>query len=623
MWRLERGATVTPDGVRFEVWAPRARSVAVRVATERRHADHPLASDGDGVFSGEVRGLRAGARYRYVLDGARALPDPVSRSQPEGVHGPSAVVDPSAFRWTDAGWRGLAMPDYVIYELHVGTFTPEGTFDAAIAHLGELRALGVTAVEVMPVAEFPGPRNWGYDGVHLYAPQSSYGGPEGLRRFVDAAHRVGLAVVLDVVYNHVGPEGNYLDAFGPYFTERYRTPWGRAVNYDDAGSDEVRRFVVDNARYWVTEYHVDGLRLDAIHGIFDFSPTHVLREVADAVHAQARALGRQVVVIGESDLNDPRVVDARRYGWGLDAQWADDFHHAVHAFLTGERSGYYADYGGSEMIARALARPFVYAGERSPHRGRRHGAPAEGMPRWRFVVCLQNHDQVGNRATGERLSRLTTPERRKVATALLLLSGYVPLIFMGEEYGERNPFQYFVSHGDPDLVEAVRQGRRAEFASFGWGEEVPDPQSEETFARSRLERVAARSAEQTALRHLYEDLLRLRREEPALRPGDARVRVAHHAATDRIVLFLTPTTGQGRPLVAFFNLGADAQGFRVPGGAERRWRCLLSTTDARYGGPGAGVAHARGGTTITLLPHAAILLRDETPTSAHGARENV
>jgi maltooligosyltrehalose trehalohydrolase len=534
-----------------------------------------------------VRGARAGTDYRYVLDD-QPFPDPVSRHQPEGVHGPSRVVDPSAFRWRDAEWRGIEMADAIIYELHVGTFSDDGTFGGVVPHLSDLRELGITAIEIMPVAEFPGSRNWGYDGVQLYAPQSSYGGPEELRTLVDAAHAEGLGVILDVVYNHVGPEGNYLESYGHYFTRRYTTPWGPALNYDDAESDEVRRFIIDNALYWITEYHIDGLRLDAIHGIFDFSPRHILRDIADAVHAQSARLGRRAVVIAESDLNDPRVVRSPdACGYGLDAQWADDLHHSIHAEITGERNGYYADFGGITPIATALSTPFVIDGRYSLHRKRKHGAPATGVPNDRVVVCIQNHDQVGNRAQGDRIACIAGFQKSRVAAALLLLSPYVPLLFMGEEYAETNPFQYFVSHSDPKLIDAVREGRRKEFANFGWGD-VPDPQAPETFERSRLDRGRMTEPPHAGVLALYRDLLHLRRVERALRPGVATARVAHDEAAKWITLELLG--GDARPLIALFNLSDDDR--RIPAATSRpgRWRLLLSTDSTTYGGRGGAPA---------------------------------
>ena len=584
-WALTRGATVVPEGVRFSVWAPKATKVAVQIEGGERH---PLAASGAGVFDGVVPGARAGTDYRYVLDD-QVVPDAVSRHQPGGVHGPSRVVDPSQYRWGDAAWRGLAMADAVIYELHVGTFSEDGTFRGVIPHLRGLRELGITAIEIMPVAEFPGSRNWGYDGVHLYAPQSTYGGPDELRALVDAAHGEGLAVILDVVYNHVGPEGNYLGAFGPYFTGKYTTPWGQALNYDDAHSDEVRRFVTDNALYWVTEFHIDGLRLDAIHGIFDFSPRHILRDIAELVHHQASLLGRTAVVIGESDLNDPRVVrtpDA--CGYGLDGQWADDLHHAIHAALTGEKNGYYADFGDVAPIAAALRAPFVFDGRYSLHRKRRHGAPATGVPGDRFVVCIQNHDQVGNRAFGDRLFVLVGLRKSKLAAALLLLSPYVPLLFMGEEYGETNPFQYFVSHGDPELIKAVREGRRKEFANFGWGDDLPDPQATETFERSRLDRSRLEVKANAALHGLYRDLLRLRRNAASLRPGSSEARVAYDERDGWITLEMTSESGPS--LMTLFNLSERERQIPAATSTPGTWRLLLSTEGEMYGGQGGAPA---------------------------------
>ena len=434
-WRLDLGAC--PEGsssTRFRVWAPYATSVAVRLIGREREPI-PLAVSDRGYFEGTIQGAEPGARYVYVLDGKKERPDPASRFQPEGVHGPSAVVDPAAFLWTDHHWAGLPLKDFIVYELHTGTFTVDGTFQGIIARLDYLRdEVGVTAIELMPVAQFPGGRNWGYDGAYPYAPQSGYGGPQGLKALVDACHARGLAVILDVVYNHLGPEGNYLGDFGPYFTDRYRTPWGRAINYDGPDSDEVRHFILGNALYWATEFHVDALRLDAIHGIFDFSARHILRDIADAVHTQAERVGRAIHVVAESDLNDVRVIaPAQEGGNGLDAQWSDDFHHALHTLLTGERSGYYEDFGGLDQLATAMREGYVYSGQRSAHRRRRHGNSSRGRPPWQFIVCAQNHDQVGNRAFGDRLSALVPFEALKLAAASVLLAPNIPLLFMGEE----------------------------------------------------------------------------------------------------------------------------------------------------------------------------------------------
>ncbi len=571
------------DRVRFRVWAPRCQDVQVEIVSPKQSSLRLRPTTG-GYFLGTTRG-GAGLRYFYRLDGERRRPDPGSRALPEGVHGPSEVVDPRAFAWTDAGWRGRALSDMIIYEIHVGTFTSEGTFEAIIPRLERLREFGVTAIELMPVGSFPGARNWGYDGVGLFAPQQSYGGPVGLQRLVDACHAHDLAVVLDVVYNHLGPEGNYLADFGPYFTDRYRTPWGQAINYDWADSGGVREFIVANALYWIQAYHIDGLRLDAIHGIFDESPMHILRELNDAVQRLARRLGRVVPIIAESDLNDRRVIDpVRRGGYGLAGQWSDDFHHCVHTLLTGEQNGYYADFGSLKQLAKAYTHGFVYEGQHSVFRGRPHGTPTRDIPAERFVICAQNHDQVGNRAQGERLSSLVNFEALKLAATAVLLSPYVPLLFMGEEYGERAPFLFFTDFGDPDLQAAVSQGRREEFAAFGWSEEVPDPQDPASFARSRLDWCLQSQASHRWLWEYYRTLLELRRHYPVLgtvRKPRPEAREIH----ERTLAVLR----RGRDgMAAFFLLHFAPEGrpvrIRLPRGP---WRRMADTAEARFGGLGA------------------------------------
>ncbi|MBX6363410.1 MAG: malto-oligosyltrehalose trehalohydrolase, partial [Gemmatimonadetes bacterium] len=459
---------------RFRVWAPAAGTVTLHLLGLVDRV-LPMPAADRGYFEIEVDDAPPGTPYAYRLDDGGDLPDPASRWQPQGVHAPSAVAD-AAFPWTDGAYTPPRLADYVIYELHVGAFTPDGTFEAVIPHLERLRDLGVTAIELMPVAQFPGERNWGYDGVFPFAPQSSYGGPAGLRRLVDAAHGLGLAVVLDVVYNHVGPEGNYFGRFGPYFNPAYRTPWGGAINFDGPGSDEVRRYYIENALYWIADFHIDALRLDAVHAIVDLSARPFLAALGRAVHGLAARLGRPAYLIAESDLNDPRLVTpVEDGGYGLDAQWADDFHHALHALLTGERGGYYQDYGTVEDLARAFRTGFVYTGQYSRYRGRRHGARPVSIPAERFVVFAQNHDQIGNRALAERLSSLVPFEGLKLAAATVLLSPFLPLLFMGEEYGETAPFLYFVSHTDPALIEAVRRGRKAEVAPLGGATPAPPP----------------------------------------------------------------------------------------------------------------------------------------------------
>jgi maltooligosyltrehalose trehalohydrolase len=452
------GANRLPDGTwQFLLWAPHSRSVSLKLVENGRTI--PMDALQGGYHQAVVGDLSAGTRYCYCLEDGRELPDPASRFQPEGVHGPSQLVDTGAFRWTDHNWKGRKLQGSVLYEVHIGTYTREGTFDGLVPHLPRLVELGVTSIEIMPVAQFPGARNWGYDGVYEYAPQNSYGGPEGLQRLVDAIHAHGLAVILDVVYNHLGPEGNYLNAFAPYFTDRYRTPWGQALNFDGPGSNDVRRFFRENALYWLEDYHFDALRLDAVHGIFDLSAQHFLAELKEAADELSQKLGRPIQLIAESDLNDSRLLRDRAHGgYGLDAQWSDDFHHSVHTLLTNERRGYYEDFGGIQPLVSTLQDGWHYRGQYSPHRQRSHGnQPADIAPS-RFVVYDQNHDQVGNRAAGDRLSTVVPFEALKLAAGVTLLSPFTPLIFMGEEYGETAPFQYFTSHGDPALVEAVRRG---------------------------------------------------------------------------------------------------------------------------------------------------------------------
>jgi maltooligosyltrehalose trehalohydrolase len=585
------------------VWAPRAERIAVRRIGPDAVGDEELAPHPGGVFQGTLAGLGPGDDYLLVLDGRLERPDPVSRHQPRGVHGPSRVVDPQAFAWTDPAWQGVEHDALVLYELHVGTFTSAGSFEGVIARLPALRELGITALELMPVAQFPGSRNWGYDGVFPYAPQSSYGGPDGLRTLVDSAHGLGLAVLLDVVYNHLGPEGNVLADFGPYFTDRYRTPWGAAVNFDGADSDEVRGYFRGNALHWIAEYHLDGLRLDAVHAIHDESARPFLGELSQALHDLGRDLGRHVHVIAESDANDPRLVRTpERGGLGLDAVWNDDFHHAVHAALTGESQGYYVDFGGLRPVTKAWADRFVYDGVYSRHRRRHHGAPAHDVPADRFVVFLQNHDQVGNRARGERLASLVPPARLRLAAALLSLAPGLPLLFMGEEYGETAPFLYFVDHGDPALVDAVRRGRRAEFELDETG--VPDPGSPATFERSRPGPGPGDSAG-SGLLALYREMLRLRREEPALAPATP-ARVGHVDPEAGWFLALR-RPAVGRTALAAFHLGCDGDEITLPD-STGAWRRCLATEDPAFGGSGVDAPERVAGSDRLLLPPQSALL---------------
>lgn len=484
----------------------------------------------EGADGGEFRltaKANAGDKYVYLLDGdPLQIPDPVSRLLPDGVHGAAEIVDANAFRWSDEGWRGVPYRDYVIYELHIGTFTPEGTFDGAIGKLDYLKQLGITAVQIMPVAAFPGKRNWGYDGVSMYAVQESYGGPEGLKRFVDAAHRRGLAVVLDVVYNHLGNEGNYLGKFGPYFTHKHTTPWGDAINFDDTECRHVREYVIENALYWIREYHIDGLRMDAVHAIKDDSPTHVIAELRDRVQQFAAEARREITLVAESDENSSRYVRARdKGGYGLNGVWSDDFHHAAHALFTGEHEGYYQDFGSPEQLAKAINEGFVFQGEMFNFWKRPRGEKPGDMTLGGHVICIQNHDQVGNRALGERLAVLVPRGVRKLLAALLLLAPETPLLWMGQEYDEEHPFQFFTDYGDSTLKRAVSEGRRNEFKDFkSFGAAFPDPQDPATFERSKLN--WQHTPEQQDMLHWYQRLLCLRRSvysEAQNRTAKARI----------------------------------------------------------------------------------------------------
>lgn len=510
---LPIGACFLPGGkARFRVWAPACSRVDVKILQAEKDVRIPLKKQKHGYYSVEVKGLKEGTLYQYRLNDERERPDPASRFQPQGVHGPSALVNPSKFKWDDATWKGIPFRDLILYELHTGLFTPSGTFEGIIRKIPHLKKLGATCVELMPVAQFPGNRNWGYDGVNLFAPQNTYGGPDGLKKLVNACHQAGLAVCLDVVYNHLGPEGNYLSEFGPYFTPKYHTPWGEAVNYDGAGSREVRKFIIANALYWVEEFHVDVLRLDAVHCIYDGSHVHILEELNAEIQILAKKLKRQVHVIAESDLNDPKIVrDKKQGGYGLAGQWSDDFHHSLHRLLTHEEKGYYQDYGKVEDLEKSIREGFVYEGQYSRFRKKSHGKPAKGIPPEKFVICIQNHDQIGNRAFGERLGSLTSWNKQKLAASLLLLSANTPLLFMGQEYGERKPFIYFMDFGDPHLREAVRQGRRREFAAFGW-RNLPDPSCKKAARNSRLDWGLIRKKKHADLLAFYRRLIKLRKK---------------------------------------------------------------------------------------------------------------
>ncbi|MGH7915091.1 MAG: malto-oligosyltrehalose trehalohydrolase [Candidatus Binataceae bacterium] len=582
VWRLEFGANPTEDGVLFRVWAPLATRLSVCV-THPRQAVLPMDRDADGIFTAFAEHLAAGAQYYFQFEPYRRRPDPVSRFQPHGVHDASQVVDRSAFAWADQEWKGLPLEHFIIYELHTGTFTPERTFDGIIGRLPYLRELGITAVEIMPVASFPGARNWGYDGVYLYAPHAAYGGPLGFKRLVDACHREGLAVVLDVVYNHLGPEGNYLGECGPYFTDRYRTPWGAAINFDGPQSDGVRRFFIDNALYWLTEYHVDALRLDAIHQIFDFSARHVIREMAEVFHRQARLLGRDASLIAESDLNDPRVIDSPAIGGhGLDAQWNDDFHHALHALLTGTQHGYFSDFGRIEDLSKAITEGFVYDGRLSAHRQRRYGASSAANPGRQFIVFNQNHDQIANAEAGTRLSKLLTFEQQNVAAMILMCAPNLPMLFMGEEFGASSPFNYFTSFTDPALASAVSEGRRREYGTFFRDRAFADPQAPETFSGSQIDWAETALSPHRELLSLNRALISLRRENRCLSNCRKDLTIVRFSE-DMQWMVIRRGDPSGEIALVFCNLGSGARIVPVPREALGL-RLALFTGEQRFGG---------------------------------------
>ena len=568
------GATLREDGsCGFRVWAPERERVTLHITAPDDRVV-PMQKAATGYHEAVVAGCAEGTRYFYKLDDGDERPDPASRFQPEGVHGPSEVVGRD-FEWHDSDWKGIPLEQLVVYELHVGTFTKEGTFDAAIAKLDYLKETGITAVELLPVNQFPGSRNWGYDGTYAGAVQHSYGGPRALKRLVDACHQRGLAVILDVVYNHLGPEGNYLGEFGPYFTDRYKTPWGLALNFDGAHSDDVRWYFIHSALQFVDEFHFDGLRVDAVHAIVDHSAVPFLQDLCEAVRSRAAELGRQIWTIAESDLNDPRVITPKeRFGLGFDSQWADDFHHSLHTLLTGEQDGYYQGFPPRvSSLARVLKTGYLYIGQHSSYRGRKYGLKPETRNGAQFVISAQNHDQVGNRMTGERITALVSPQQARLAAAVTILSPFIPMLFMGEEYGETAPFQYFTSHSDEALIEAVRKGRAEEFAGFTWSGEPPDPHDEATFNRSKLNWQALEKEEHASMLRLYRELLAIRRSQPALSRLDLDAVETH--ADDAHGLLFVRRRAEGGDVLVVFHFGEEPASAEVP--FDGRWEALLDT----------------------------------------------
>ena len=594
---MDVGVTPLENGsYRFTLWSPAADSIALKLVAPRQEII-PMQSLERGYWSTVVSDLDHGTHYCYLI-GDTSYPDPASRYQPEGVHGVSAVVNHQRYQWQDTDWKNLEFTDYIIYELHIGTFTPEGTFTAAIERLADLKALGITAVEIMPVAQFPGERNWGYDGVYPYAVQNSYGGPEGLKQLVDACHQQGLAVIMDVVYNHFGPEGNYTGSIGPYTTPRYNTPWGSAINFDDTWSDGVRQYFIQNVLSWLRDYHIDALRLDAIHAIYDFGAKHVLADMAEQVETLSNECHKPHYLIAESDLNDPRIIrDRTSGGYGIDAQWSDDFHHALHTLLTGETTGYYRDFGSCEALAIALQERFVYSWKYSPFRQRFHGGSAVDLPTSQFVVCAQNHDQIGNRMLGERLTHLIPFEGLKLAAGILLTSPYIPMLFMGEEYGEEAPFLYFVDHGDPDLIAAVRQGRAKEFKDFHLNGSPPDAASPDTYKQSTLNWSAWQQGKQQQLRDYYQHLIQLRKRlNMAVCTSDINVA----SQEDPKVLYYQRSTDRGRILCLMNFERSDAK-LDLPE-LYGSWHREIDSTSQDWGGSGTTLPESISGPELLTRP---------------------
>jgi maltooligosyltrehalose trehalohydrolase len=568
----------------FTVWAPTLKQVAVQITSPDKRL-LPMQQSAAGYWQTTATDIPPGTLYTYQLEGKTDWPDPASKYQPQGVHCPSQVIDENAFTWTDTDWKGVPLAEMIIYELHVGTFTQAGTFEAIIPQINQLKELGINAIEIMPVAQFPGERNWGYDGVYPYAVQNSYGGPEGFKKLINACHKQGISVILDVVFNHLGPEGNYLSQFAPYFTSKYGSIWGDPLNFDDEYSDEVRNYFIENALYWFRDYHIDGLRLDAIQAIFEVSARPFLQELTDATCDISQQLGRQLYLIAESDLNDVRVLRSKELGgFGLDAQWCDDFHHALHALLTGENDRYYQDFGKCEHLEKAFKESFVYSGQYAPDRKRKHGNSAQDQPAHQFVVFSQTHDQIGNRILGDRLSKIVDFEGLKLAAGTVLISPYIPFLFMGEEYGESAPFLYFVSHSDENLIEAIRKHKQQEFKIFEDRGEFQDPQSPESFQKCKLNWEKPREGKHKILWEWHQHLIKLRRTIPALKKLDKTTLEVSSIEAEKI-LFLRRWTDDSQ-IFSILNFNKEQVAFTaaLPQG---NWKKILDSVDAKWMGAGS------------------------------------
>jgi maltooligosyltrehalose trehalohydrolase len=583
----------------IRLWAPQAKAVTLLRGTGETVG--PLQQQPYGFWELSTNKLREGDTYQFQLDHKTIVPDPASLDQPEGVHGPSRARAVENFSWTDASWVNPSLGEYIFYEIHTGTFSAAGTFEGIEEKLPYLRELGITAIEIMPVAQFPGDRNWGYDGVFPFAVQASYGGAESLQKLVDACHAQGIAVVLDVVYNHFGPEGNYLPAIGQYFTDKYKTPWGDAVNFDDAGSDAVRSYFMENVLMWFRDFHIDSLRMDAVHAIRDLSPKHILREIREHVDELMAQTGRKHHLIVELDLNDTRFIDPlERQGYGMHAQWVDEFHHALRVTAGQPTTGYYTDFKGITHLAKSYRDAYVYDGIYSEHRQRSFGVKTDGHPSDRFVVFSQNHDQVGNRMLGERTSSLVSFEMLKVLAGSTLLSPFLPLLFMGEEYAETNPFVYFVSHGDKELIDAVRAGRKAEFTAFHNEGEAPDPQAMETFQQSKLDWSRLQDPRHKTMFTFYQALIATRKRSAALRSTNRKqLAVAAHEETKTLRL---DRWCEHEHALCLFNFSTAPQPFPLE--SDVPWKSVLNSADTRWGGPGVLPSE---GSNVILQPESFIL----------------
>lgn len=584
----------------FTLWAPLAEKAELHIVSPEEKLLE-MEKKEQGYYYVETNHVLPGARYFYRLNGEKDRPDPATHFQPDGLHKASQVVDHTSYQWKDDNWQGIPLKDMIIYELHVGTFTPEGTFQALTGRLDDLVRLGINAIEILPISQFPGNRNWGYDGVHPYSVQNSYGTPDDLRTLIDECHARGIAVILDIVYNHLGPEGNYVTEMGPYFIEKYHTPWGAALNYDEAYADPIRDFFAESAVFFLDKYHFDGLRLDAVHAVFDMGAVHFWQYVTEKIEQLSLLKGKHFFTIAESDLNDTKVISPReRGGWGFDSQWMDDFHHSLHAVLTKETTGYYSDFGGLEHVAKAIQEGYVYNGIYSEYRKRKYGNDSSGYPGEDFVVCIQNHDQVGNRMMGDRITSMLSFEALKLAAATLLLSPYVPMLFMGEEYAEDAPFAYFVSHSDPGLVEAVRKGRKAEFSAFAWMGEAPDPQAEETFLSSKLQWDKRNEGKHLNMLNWYKQLIALRKERPALHNPDKNCLQVSIARQHILVL---QRWHQSDDLMCLLNFSDQPVEFWLEGN-ESIWHQILDSTETRYGGNGSDLPYVlQANTDLPLSPY--------------------